>query len=403
MIITINLFASEKKEFIMIAKALGILFACTVSTAAFSSDPGAISTRHHVINTYARIVQANYVGALEDARLMQDKITAFLAAPSDVTLAEAKDAWLKARDSYGQTEAFRFYEGPIDFVDSKTGEEGPESRLNAWPLNEAYIDYVAGNPQAGIVQDPSVPLDRETLAQKNQAGDEADVATGYHAIEFLLWGQDLSLDGPGTRPVSDYVGESAAPQRRRNYLRIVTDLLVEDLSFLVTSWQEDQENYRQRFVAQNTDTSLKNILTALATLAGFELASERMATALDSGDQEDEHSCFSDNTHNDFLMNIQGMENVYFGRYGEVRGAGIHDLVKMRKLELAEDIAAQLEEAKNLTAALPHPIDHEILATSPGSDARQEMEKAITSLQELAELFKQAGDALGLEVRIASE
>lgn len=350
-----------------------------------------------VVRTYTDIVYHNYKDAYQDGKNLQTAINAFLDNPTETNLATAKKFWLISRNSYGQTEAFRFYEGPIDFAD-ENGNEGPEGRLNAWPLDEAYIDYVAGNSQAGIVNDPEVEITKAMLTEKNQADDEAEVATGYHAIEFLLWGQDLSVEGPGNRPVSDYAKDNPFNERRREYLRVVTELLVDDLKFLADSWVPDEDNFATKF--EQDEQALSKMMTALATLSGFELASERMATSLDSGDQEDEHSCFSDNTHNDFIYNAKGVANVYFGEYAKVRGQSIHDLIMAKDAKLAEQLKAQLKETEMLMASLPHPIDREILSTPQGSPAREQMEKAVSSLQKQADLFKKAGKALGVDVQI---
>ena len=73
-------------------------------------------------------------------------------------LVPARKAWLAAREPYGQTEAFRFYGGPID--DAK----GPEGRINAWPLDEAYIDSVKGKAGSGIINNRKIPLTKAKLA-----------------------------------------------------------------------------------------------------------------------------------------------------------------------------------------------------------------------------------------------
>lgn len=381
------------------------LFVVASSANAVAQDAAKQDAQHiyadgDVIRHYTTLVYANYTDAYRDARAVQKAINTFLGTPTDANLSTAKQAWLVARDTYGQTEAFRFYEGPIDFVDDNRGVEGPEGRLNAWPLNEAYIDYVKGNKKAGIVQARAPVISKKSLKAKNQENDEADVSTGYHAIEFLLWGQDLNLASPGQRPVSDYA-KTTANERRRTYLKAVTDLLVDDLHFLVKSWQPEKNNYAKTFIKD--PDALGKILTALATLSGFELASERLATALDSGDQEDEHSCFSDNTHNDFIMNAKGVTNVYFGTYNNIEGPNIHNLVKARDATLAKRIADQLKQTERLIAAIPAPIDRALLATPQGSRARVNAEKAVTSLQQQADLFKHAGKVLGFDVKVMSD
>lgn len=363
--------------------------AVAASFLSFNADVRANADVDSIVQSYATMVHADYERTYNDALDLQKAIDSFLASPSASMMENAKEAWLKSRESYGQTEAFRFYEGPIDFVDAQ-GNEGPEGRLNAWPLDEAYIDYVQGSPNTGIVNNPGLKITKESLTDKNQADDEAEVSTGYHAIEFLLWGQDLSLEGPGARPVSDF-SDTPDNERRRAYLKVVTDLLVDDVKFLVDEWAPEQDNFAKKFVQD--EKALSKIMTALATLSGFELASERMATSLDSGDQEDEHSCFSDNTHNDFIYNAQGITNVFFN-------TGLYEHLKGVDHDLAAALKKQILETKTLLAELPHPIDREILSTPEGSAPREKMEAAVSSLQKQADLFKKAGSALGIEVSI---
>lgn len=377
-----------------------ILLGTTIGLSLLLTVPQALAiekvTKNEVVKDYAALVLNNYQSAYNDGLALQKSINEFLSNPTNETMQDAKQAWLKSRNSYGTTEAFRFYEGPIDFVD-ENGVEGPEGRLNAWPMDEAYIDYVEGNLDTGLVNNNGIEITKASLTNKNQLDDEAEVATGYHAIEFLLWGQDLSLETPGQRPVSDYA-KTSENERRRDYLRVVTDLLVDDLKFLVEQWEMDEGTFASTFVTE--EKSLSKIMTALATLSGFEMASERMATALDSGDQEDEHSCFSDNTHNDFIYNAKGISNVFYNEVSGERGKSIYNLVQEKDKKLAQKIAKRLDETQTLIDNLPQPIDREILATEQGSDARKQIEKAITSLQKQADLFIKAGEVLGVEVSI---
>lgn len=393
---------------IKILLGVGIfLFIQNINSATNNKNASHKNIRHknieyQFIKDYTQLVYLNYLDSYNDALLLQKKVKQFLSSPTSTSFTEVKKAWLHSRDSYSQTEAFRFYEGPIDFVDEKNGEEGPEGRLNSWPINEAYIDYVKGNLKTGIIQNVSIPLSKKSLLARNQSKDEVDVSIGYHAIEFLLWGQDLSLQSPGQRPVSDFYSGDPIRNRRRQYLKITTEILVEDLKFLVDSWSPNRKNYAQQFQKQAFEESLADILSSLATLSAFELASERMGTALDSGDQEDEHSCFSDNTHHDFIFNALGIQNVYLGKYEnqKFQGIGIYDLLKTKDKVLAENIKTQLEITARLIADIPFPIDREVLSKPKKHKARQKMEQAITSLQKQAELFQKAGKILETEVEI---
>ncbi|MZR29144.1 imelysin family protein [Sneathiella litorea] len=351
-----------------------------------------------VIANYAALVAENYKQSLLDAQDLQSAIATLLENPSDNTLNAARNAWINARTSYLQTEAFRFYEGPIDYVDEKTGEEGPEGRLNAWPINEGFIDYVEGNPEAGIINDTSIEITVDSIRDKDQVEDEADVTTGFHAIEFLLWGQDMNPTSPGNRPVTDFTAGEGNNDRRRLYLQTITEMLVADLDWLKTAWDaSNPDSYAAKFKAYSDREALGRILTSLATLSEFELALERIATGLDSGDQEDEQSCFSDNTLNDIIFDQRGIRNVYFGSYGNVNGLGLNDLIG----DLAPDLNNRMITALNQTDAaistLNYPFDS-ILASEQNSKARAEAETVIAALQAQSDVIKDIGKLLGVKV-----
>ena len=158
-----------------------------LAASAQAVDAAAVS-RH-----YAALVQASYEDTFGAAQALQQAVTVFTAAPSAEGLAAARQAWLAAREWYGQTEAFRFYAGPID------DDKGPEGRLNSWPLDESYVDYVKGKPASGFINDRKVVISKANLMRLNERGGEENIAAGWHAIEFLLWGQDMDPNGPGNR------------------------------------------------------------------------------------------------------------------------------------------------------------------------------------------------------------
>jgi len=355
------------------------------------------------IISYADLVHRSYDEAYKKASAMQAAIGEMLANPDVKTMAKARDTWVAAHVAYSQTEAFRFYEGPIDFARKDDGDEGPEGRLNAWPLNEAFIDYVKGNPKAGIINDTSIPITEKSIRERDQVSDESDVTTGFHAVEFLLWGQDLSDTGPGNRPATDYTVGDPIKERRRLYLRTITEGIVDDLLWLSAQW--DMQNstvYARKFVALDQRDALGRIITGMATLSGFELSSERMAVALDSGDQEDETSCFSDTSHRAFQADQQSIANIWFGKLGTWNGIGLKSLVARVDPDLEKRVTAQIEKTSASLAALPPPIDR-ILASSEGSPGRMKMEAAVTNLTEESAMLVEVGKALGLTITVASE
>jgi putative iron-regulated protein len=355
-------------------------------------------TRDDVVTSNANIAYAAYADSLISAQSMRDVLATFVAQPTETNFIAAKQAWLASREPYGQTEVYRFRVGPIDALttddngDYVLGEEGdgPEGRINAWPLGEALIDYVAssvdgdegeGLSGTNIIADTTTypTVDADTISQLFEyEGEEANVTTGYHAIEFLLWGQDLNADlsGSGTRDatagqrtVADYsnvAGEctsgsdSAADEictRRGEYLLAAADVLIEDLTTVVEAWEPETGFHYESFIAGG-DTSLALIFEGMGRLSFGELSGERINIALTTDSQEDEHSCFSDNTHRDIFLNAKGVQNAFNASYtridGEViEGASPYDLLVVEgEPELANNLRASLEATMAAAAVI---------------------------------------------------
>lgn len=349
-------------------------------------------------NSYANLVSHYYNEVSLSTQEMHNAIIKFVQAPDNNSLTNAKNKWIAARSIYGITEAFRFYGGPIDGV-NKYGEEGPEGLINAWPLNEAYIDYVKGSSNAGIINNLSLEINNDTIIAANMSEDDADVSSGWHAIEFLLWGQDFSLETAGIREASDYLPTNEINIRRRAYLVATSALLLEHINWLSMEWLENGEG-RKAFLNKNDPGGA--ILTGIATLAGFELSSERIATALDSGDPEDEHSCFSDQTHNDVKANFNGIINVYLGKglNGESFSPSISEFVAKNNLKLHENILEIINETNISINNITVPFD-KMLSEPKNGPGRQAAEKTVSNLLVLAKNFKEAGKDLNWEVIIA--
>jgi putative iron-regulated protein len=318
-----------------------------------------------VLKTYTDIAAAGYADSLATAKTLQLAVNQLLANPTDQTMLSARAAWIAARIPYMQAEAFRFGNKIVDDWQDK---------VNAWPLDEGLIDYVSGtygtdSPEnelyaADVIANTSLTIGgkkidtakitKELLADKLQeaGGVEANVATGYHAVEFLLWGQDLNGTGPGNgnRPASDYNTKKCTGghcDRRAQYLRAATDLLVDDLAWMAGQWAPGGAA-RKTIEDGSDEAGLTAILTGLGSLSYGELAGERMKLGLMIHDPEEEHDCFSDNTFASHYFDALGIRNVYVGRYRRVdgsvvQGPSMSDLVKAKSPEVDNEVRGKIE------------------------------------------------------------
>jgi putative iron-regulated protein len=389
------------------SRSFAALVSLFIGLAACSDDKGdstkadPLAGEAAVADQYAKNVYANYSETLDKARALEQAIDAFIAAPSEAGLDAAKAAWVAARLPYAPSEAYRFYGGPID--DEATG---PEGEINSWPLDENFIDYTRDDASAGIINHPEMELTEETLRQDNTNGGEKNISTGYHAIEFLLWGQDdldVARKTPGHRPYTDYLttgGTAKNQDRRATYLKLVTNILVDDLEELTNAWAPGQDNYAKKFTSDTKGAAVTKMLTGIGSLAKAELSGERMTVAYKSRDQEDEHSCFSDTTDADLLGDMVGIQNVYLGKYGTTDGPGIDELVKAVDPALDTQMKADLDAAVAALQALgAEPFDFAI-AQPDGTPARDDVLAAIQAVKKTATDVEAIGTALGIEFKL---
>jgi putative iron-regulated protein len=359
----------------------------TTTTADDATGSLTAAQAEPVATHYADGVYASYEASIASATELQSTLQAFTADPTDATLQAAKDQWLAARDDYGPTEAFRFYDGPIDNPD-----DGPEGRINAWPMDEAYVDYVEGDAEAGIINNAAdyPDITAEVLVSANEDGGETNISTGWHAIEFLLWGQDLNESGPGSRPVTDY-STSPVAERRATYLNLLADQLVADLTSVADQWAPDGA-YREEFLADPVQ-AVGNMFRGIGALTVGELSGERIAVALETADQEDEHSCFSDNTNADVHNNALGVQWVYTGTYPATDpGPGLDTLVEAVDPELNTELTAQIADTVELTGSYTEPFD--VMLTGDNAP----LEATVEALTTQGDLIAEAADQLGIDV-----
>ena len=370
-------------------------------------------TAKTVMEHYVNLAHAGFSDTLSTGKVLQEKVNAFIANPTPETQQAAKAAWLAARVPYSQTEAFRFGNPNVDAW---------EGQVNAWPLDEGLIDYVKqdlydheeGNKfaTANIIAGKE-PINAELLkASHEKGGSEANVATGYHAVEFLLWGQDFnaSPNDAGTRAHTDYAKGDACTngncERRAEYLKAVTDLLVADLQTMADDWADAQDNYRKTFLELDEKEAMRRMLFGMGSLSLGELAGERMNVALLAHSQEDEHSCFSDNTHNDIAENARSIQNIFNGTYQradgtKLEGASLAQLVASKDAKASETLVGKLSDTQQKVTAIVETakkgeaFDQQIAAEN--KEGNQRIKAAIAALRSQTGDIEAAAKALGID------
>ena len=397
-----------------------------------------------ILESYSNIALDNYSNALNDAKALKVAIDNFAKSATKENLEKAKKAWLVSRESYGQTEIFRLSNGPVDAEEGWVSETygALEGQINAWPLDENMIDYTIdaeGKKTAGNIIDtigkfnPGGEESKEVdvtkitvdaISELNENGGEANVATGYHAIEFLLWGQDQDYsnflkDGitkgalkAGERPLSDFTSDKNA-QRRLAYLSVAAEKLISDLEVIKSAWEKNVDGNKGLYQAalngtlngenasKNIDSNdaLKQIVAGMGVFVKSELANERIAVAVLTPSEEDEHSCFSDNTHRDIATNYQGFKNILTASYnGKKYGKSLLDSTDKETKERIEKLMASIEgkiKSVNDVAMKKEHFDYQI---KPESEQSKVIVKLKNELRKLGDEMVNVAAANGISL-----
>ena len=370
---------------------------CALLALSCSSDAGSPPLNEAaVVRQYALNLRANYQDVVVKLEDLQAAVDAFVTAPSQDGFDAARAAWLAARPAYGHCEVSRFYGGPLDQA---------QGRMNEWPIDENFLDYTYDIPDGGIVNQPAAypVIDVDVLKSTDHMGGLENLPAGFHAIEFLLWGQRPDqAAGPGTRPYTDYVdgGTAANQSRRRDYLKAATDLLLSDMQGLVAAWDlGDPNSYGSAMVAGSAHDGVQKILRGLTDLHISELYYERLVDPYVTMDRKDEESCFSESTYTDLVANVNGVADTYHGRYGALAGASVADLLTVVDPTLADQLDEQIQATVSGIQAIPQPFDHTVIS-DPKSDDHKKLDAAVQTFWPMPELYRKMATELGIVINI---
>jgi putative iron-regulated protein len=418
-----------------------VLVGCTTSTNNMNKIHTDSLKSNSLLHTYANIALTNYTDALNDAKSLKIAIDNFAILPSPKTMNLAKEAWLKSRESYGQTEIFRLSNGPIDAEDGWVANTygALEGQLNAWPLDESMIDYTRnanGYKTSGNIIDSTgafnpggegstaINIDTitvEAISALNENGGDANVATGYHAVEFLLWGQDQDYNNflkdsvskgalqAGNRPLTDFTSDKNAP-RRLSYLKVSASKIILDLETVKNAWNVDLSNnnglYRQAFLglgknAISKKVAMQQVFSGMGVFIKSELANERIAVAVLTPSEEDEHSCFSDNTHRDIATNYQGFKNILMGTYedksfGKAPFDALDESYKHKVSKMMHSIEDKIFSINTIAKTSRH-FDYQIRPNDPQSKV---IVKLKNEMRKLGDMMVEVSKANGVDLNI---
>lgn len=329
-----------------------------VSGCKKDGDPvSAIDTELNgkIISDFAvNIASTNYTRLAEKTALLHDRVLHLDSVRTDESLTACRQTWRDARRVWEQSEALLF--GPV-----KTDNIDP--RIDTWPVNFTDLDaqLASGN---------------EFTA--DYINGLEDALKGFHPIEYILFGEN------GNKSASQLTDREMA------YLKSLSSNVMSLTSSLAGKWDSAAPGafFTEFSTAGNGSTiystqqaALEQLVNAMSAICD-EVANGKLKEPYEAQDPTLEESPFSKNSITDFTNNIQGIQNVYLGKF-ETDGMGLEDLVKKYNLSLDSEIKVKINAALASLSNITHPFGEAII------DQHVLVENAMTSINDLHDALDQ--------------
>jgi len=369
--------------------------------------------------------------ALNQAQILDGLITSLLHHPNPLSLEEAQNTWLKAYQAYLQVSFFHQvprFEKPQHHEDADTYDIIHE-QLDSWPIEAGYIDYLPQYPLSGIINDMTLKISEQDILQQHGFSDVRFASVGFHPMEFLLFGMD------GKRSAKDFVpqensieivdtdihlhdqeqeeGEedpalasdtdaTSQPQlsnqdtnfgpqnhnRRRDFLRILSALMVKNLQKLADRWEPAHGYYAKQWRQPQHQENLQRVYQVSMDTLQRQLLNNHMHPLLSEPQLDDLRSPFAKTDGANMLAILQGIEQLFYIENGFIQELKIHNA------ETADKITAQFKRLMRDMKKMPANVAQQSLPNR---------KKIITPIQhkliKLIENMYAGAQLLGLQLK----
>ena len=348
-------------------------------SSAFSAQVGIVA--------YTSLSRAN-----RSAQVMDSKLASFMYHPNPMSQEEITQSWRQAYDDFLASLIFAYLpiQDPPDWHTQRIAYNDLLVQLDSWPIEGGYIDYIPGYPFSGIVNDLALVIDEKNIRSQHGFTDPTNASLGYHAIEFMFWGQEgkrsahdfFPQENTAPVPINDAEeslhnhseedisqgGDSLhIPQnhnRRRQYTKLLSEILQKDLHRIQRRWEVSSGYYAQLLQQSSPENTLQAALIAGQRFISEELLQKRFQLI---------SSEFSNTSQQDLLALLTGLESWYLPKDEEQQEASLGFLMQQADSQIAADFIQSLATTKSCIEKM----------TDQASDIDQCKQDTITLLSNL--------------------
>lgn len=315
--------------------------------------------------------------ASQTAQTLDSQLASFMYHPNPMSQAEIQQAWRLAYNSFLHSLIFSYLpiQDPPEWQSQRIGYRHLLGQLDSWPIEGGYIDYIQGYPFSGIVNDLTLEIDEDSIRSQHGFTDPTNASLGYHALEFMLWGNSgkrsahdfFPQENTAPIPVNDAeitaepLADSSSnlldgsssdnaliqvevPEiklqnhnRRRQYTQLLIELLQKDLHRIQRRWEPSSGYYAQLLQQSDSGNTLRSALIAAQGLISNEILHKRFQLI---------SSEFSQTSIDDISALLSGIERWFMPAEEDLQEASLLFLLQQTDNQVATEFIRTLKQLK---------------------------------------------------------
>ncbi len=280
----------------------------------------------------------------DEAATLATEANTFCSAATASRLSTLQDQWRSTRIAWKQTETINF--GPYM---EQPWRLGP--KIDSWPVREGTVDENLASEE---------PLTFDVVSSLGAS------SRGLATMEYLIF----DADGAG---ITLEKFEAEGGEQRCNYVASLAEDLAANGRAMVNAWSPDGDDYLGDLLASGEpgapfmsvrDASNEIVNRMLFLTENIMRLKLGKPLGVESGGEPQPdlvESRYSNQSLQDILANLDGLESLYRGRFEEGQGIGVQLWVRWHNPEADRAMLRTITETRWAVEAIPPPLSRAVV------------------------------------------